>query len=430
MIATIRYHSPEGAAFFKKLAERAQLEQRDAEAKVAEIIAAVRQRGDAALFAYTEAFDHVSLTPETIRVSRAEIDAAYAEVDPALLPVIRQAAQRIRAFHEKHLAESWRETAAGETLGQLVRPMERVGVYVPGGKAAYPSTVLMNVIPAQVAGVPEIYMVSPVGPNGNVRPTTIVAAAEAGVHTIYKIGGAQAVAALAFGTASIPKVDKITGPGNLFVALAKRAVYGHVSIDSIAGPSEILVIADGSADPAYVAADLLSQAEHDELASAILITPEEALAEAVRRELTVQTARLERKEIIEKSLTGFGAILLVDSLEEAAALSNRVAPEHLELAVAEPEALLAHIKNAGAVFLGHFSPEPLGDYMAGPNHTLPTSGTARFFSPLNVEDFRKKTSVISFTEDALMQLSDGIIAFAEAEGLTAHANAVRIRKKE
>ena len=313
-------------------------------------------------------------------------------------------------------------------MGQLIRPLARVGVYVPGGKAAYPSSVLMNVMPAHVAGVEEIIMTTPAQKDGSVYPTTIVAAKEAGVTAIYKVGGAQAIAALAYGTSSVPKVDKICGPGNIFVALAKRTVYGHVNIDSVAGPSEILVLADKTARADYVAADLLSQAEHDPMASAIAITDDADLAQAIAKEVEAQTAVLERKEIIETSLKDFGAIILVDDMNEAVEIANGIAPEHMEISTAEPFSLLPKVKNAGAVFLGHFSPEPLGDYMAGPNHVLPTGGTARFFSPLSVDDFVKKSSIISFSKEALLPLSDSIIAFANAEGLTAHANAVRIRK--
>ena len=316
----------------------------------------------------------------------------------------------------------------GVIMGQLVRPLENVGVYVPGGKAAYPSSVLMNVIPAHVAGVKNIYMATPAQSDGSVYPTTIVAAVEAGVKEIFKIGGAQAVAALAYGTESIPKVDKICGPGNIFVALAKRTVYGHVNIDSVAGPSEILIIADSSANPVYVAADMLSQAEHDELASSILVTTDEKLAKDVVAELEKQTAVLERKEIIEKSLNNFGAVIIVGTIEEACEISNGIAPEHMEICTSSPFEILPLIQNAGAVFMGHYSPEPLGDYMAGPNHVLPTGGTAKFFSPLSIYDFIKKSSIISFNKKALMNLYDDIISFADAEGLTAHANAVRVRK--
>ncbi len=429
MIPVFRYRSPEGEAFLRERTQRSQLEQGEVQARVDEILAQVRARGDEALLAYTRQFDGADLNPETLRVTPAEREAAFAHIDPALRRTMEQSAARIRDFHQKHLAQSWEEEENGALLGQLVRPMERVGVYVPGGKAAYPSSVLMNVIPAKVAGVPEIYMATPAGADGSVPATTLVAATIAGVDTIFKMGGAQAIGALAFGTESVPKVDKITGPGNIYVALAKRAVFGHVSIDSVAGPSEILVVADESADPVYVAADLLSQAEHDELASALLVTTSEGLARAVQEELERQTAQLPRRAIVEKSLQSFGAALLVDSRAEAAECANRVAPEHLELMVSDPKALLPAIRNAGAIFLGAYSPEPLGDYMAGPNHVLPTSGTARFFSPLNVEDFRKKTSLVGFNREALLALADGIITFAEAEGLSAHANAVRVRKK-
>ena len=430
MLSVIRYDSAEGKALMAKILSRAQFEIPGVQDFVDEAVRRVRTEGDAALFAYTEQFDHVKLDAASVRVSQAEIEQAYKEVDSELLSVIRRAAKRIRAFHRKQKQNSWLEPEAnGETLGQLVRPVETAGVYVPGGKAAYPSSVLMNIIPAQVAGVPRIVMVTPCL-NGEIVPVSVVAAVEAGVTEIYKIGGAQAVAALAFGTESVPRVDKIVGPGNIYVAMAKRSVYGHVSIDSVAGPSEILVIADETANPRFVAADLLSQAEHDELASAILITTSQTLGEAVAKELEAQTALLSRKDIINKSLNDYGAILLVDSIEDAATLSNAAAPEHLELCVTDAFALLPLIQNAGAIFMGHYTPEPLGDYMAGPNHVLPTGGTARFFSPLSVDDFVKKSSVLSFSKQAFEALSKDVITFAESEGLTAHANSVRVRVDE
>lgn len=429
MIPIIHLKTPEGAEKVKKILNRSQLEYGDVQQTVDKILADVKENGDKALFGYTEKFDGLKLTSDTLTVTKAEIDEAYGQVDAELLRVIRHSAQRIRVFHEKQKRNSWIEPEPnGETLGQLIRPLERVGVYVPGGKAAYPSSVLMNIVPAKVAGVPEIYMVTPAKADGKVPATTIVAAVEAGADVIYKVGGAQAVAALAYGTESVKKVDKIVGPGNIFVALAKKSVYGHVNIDSVAGPSEILVIADDSANPVYVAADLLSQAEHDELASAVLITTSESLAAAVQKEVEEQTSRLERKAIIDKSVENYGAIIVVETIEEACELSNHIAPEHLEVSTASPFECLNLIKNAGAIFLGHFSPEPLGDYMAGPNHVLPTGQTAKFFSPLNVDDFIKKSSVIHFTKDALMNLSDDIIKFAEAEGLTAHANSIKVRK--
>lgn len=429
MIPIIYASTEEGAAKIDVILKRSQLEYGNVQETVDGILADVKKNGDKALFKYTEKFDGLKLTPDTIRVTDSEIKEAYTRIDPELLRVIRRSASRIRAFHEKQKRNSFIEPAFnGETLGQLIRPLERVGVYVPGGKAAYPSSVLMNIVPAKVAGVSEIYMVTPAKADGTVYHTTIVAAVEAGADVIYKIGGAQAVAALAFGTESVKKVDKICGPGNIFVALAKKSVYGNVNIDSVAGPSEILVIADESANPVYAAADLLSQAEHDELASAILITTSEKLAAEVQSEVEIQASCLERKAIIEKSIENFGAIIIVKDIEEACELANFVAPEHLEICTESPYEALNLIKNAGAVFLGHFSPEPLGDYMAGPNHVLPTGRTARFFSPLSVDDFIKKTSVIHFTKSALEELSDDIIMFAEAEGLTAHANSVRVRK--
>lgn len=413
----------------KKILERSQLEYGNVQEIVDEILMNVRRDKDKALFMYTEKFDKVKLTKRTLKVSKKEIQYAYSQVDENLLRVIRKSAERIRAYHEKQKINSWLEPSeSGEMLGQLIRPIENVGVYVPGGKAAYPSSVLMNVIPAKVAGVPNIYMTTPVQKDGKVNSTTIVSAIEAGVTEIFKVGGAQAIAALAYGTETIPKVHKICGPGNIFVALAKRTVYGHVNIDSVAGPSEILVIADETANPVYVAADLLSQAEHDELASAILVTTSKDLAKEVAAELEKQTAVLERKEIIQKSLDNFGAILLVENIDEACDLANKIAPEHLEVCVNDPFSLLPKIKNAGAIFLGNYSPEPLGDYMAGPNHVLPTGQTAKFFSPLSIDDFIKKSSIISFSKEALQRLDDDIITFANAEGLTAHANAVRVRK--
>ncbi len=429
MIPIIYLDTAEGAEKVKKILNRSQLEYGDVQQTVDKILADVKENGDKALFNYTEKFDGLKLDNETVRVSKREIETAYREVDADLLRVIRRSAERIKVFHEKQKRNSWIEPDYnGETLGQLIRPLERVGVYVPGGKAAYPSSVLMNIVPAKVAGVPEIYMVTPAKADGKVPSTTIVAAVEAGADVIYKVGGAQAIAALAYGTESVKKVDKIVGPGNIFVALAKKSVYGHVNIDSVAGPSEILVIADESANPVYVAADLLSQAEHDELASAVLITTSDELAKKVQVEVGNQTNRLERKAIIEKSIENYGAIIVTKTMEEACSLSNHIAPEHLEISTASPFELLNQVKNAGAVFLGHFSPEPLGDYMAGPNHVLPTGQTAKFFSPLNVDDFIKKSSVIHFTKDALMNLSDDIIKFAEAEGLTAHANSIKVRK--
>ena len=427
----IDYCTDEGSRLIAKVLSRSQLAYGDVQQRVDEIIANVKGQGDKALIAYTVRFDGVELTPDSLQVTQDEIKEAYAAVDEKLLSVIRRSAERIKAFHARQKLNSWTEYGSnGEILGQMIRPVASAGVYVPGGKAAYPSSVLMNVIPAKIAGVHNIIMSTPMQKNGKVYPATIAAAIEAGVDQIYKIGGAQAIAAMAFGTETVPKVDKIVGPGNIYVALAKRSVYGYVNIDSVAGPSEILVIADETANPRYVAADLLSQAEHDELASAVLITTSQALAQAVLAEIEKQTALLSRKEMIQKSLDNYGAIVVTKTLEQAADLSNQIAPEHLELCVAEPFALLTRIQNAGAVFLGHYSPEPLGDYMAGPNHVLPTGGTARFFSPLSIDDFIKKSSIISFGRDALCRLSQDIIDFAEAEGLTAHANAIRVRFDE
>lgn len=401
------------------------------EAVVAEIVEAVRKDGDRAVFSYTKQFDHFPLSADNIKVTREEIEQAYKELPAELVAVYKKSAENIRVFHEKQLRSSWFDSRPdGTILGQRMIPIERAGVYVPGGKAAYPSSVLMNVIPARVAGVDQIIMTTPCNREGKVNPGTLVAADIAGVDVIYKVGGAQAVAAMAFGTQSIPKVDKITGPGNIFVALAKKAVYGFVSIDSIAGPSEILVLADHTANPRYVAADLLSQAEHDELASAILITTSETLANQVSAEIDGFLEDLSRREIIEKSLERYGYILLADSMEDAVAAANEIASEHLEILTENPFDTMTKIRNAGAVFLGEYSSEPLGDYYAGPNHILPTNGTARFFSPLNVDDFVKKSSVIAYSRDALFKAHKDIEAFAESEGLTAHANSIKVRFEE
>ena len=398
------------------------------EDKVAGILANVKEKGDEALFAYTLEYDKFRLTPENIRVTEEEIREAYARMDPELVEVMKRSAANIRAFHEKQLRNSWFDTREdGSILGMRITPIGRVGVYVPGGKAAYPSSVLMNVIPARVAGVPDILMTTPPDADGKVNPGTLVAADIAGVNAIYKAGGAQAIAAMAYGTRSIPKVDKITGPGNIYVALAKKAVYGYVSIDSIAGPSEILVLADETANPRYVAADLLSQAEHDELASAILITTSRELAQQVSRQVDDFVARLSRREIMEKSLENYGYILLAESMDDAIEAANDIASEHLEILTGNPFETMTRIKNAGAVFLGEYSSEPLGDYYAGPNHILPTNGTARFFSPVNVDDFVKKTSVISYSREALQAVHQDIEKFAESEGLTAHANSIKVR---
>lgn len=398
------------------------------ESAVAEIIETVKKGGDEALFSYTEKFDHCKMDAAHIRVTREEIDEAYQKVDADFVEVMKKSAANIRAFHEKQLRNGWFDPKPdGTILGMKILPIAIAGVYVPGGKAAYPSSVLMNVLPAKVAGVERIIMTTPPGADGKVNPGTLVAAHIAGVDEIYKVGGAQAIAAMAFGTQSIPKVDKITGPGNIFVALAKKACFGYVSIDSIAGPSEILVIADETANPRYVATDLLSQAEHDELASAILITTSKTLADQVSVEVDRFVANLSRREIIEKSLNNYGYILLVDSLDEAADTANEIASEHLEILTKDPFAMMTKIRNAGAIFLGEYSSEPLGDYFAGPNHVLPTNGTARFFSPLNVDDFLKKTSIISYSRPALEKIHQDIECFAENEGLTAHANSIRVR---
>lgn len=401
------------------------------EGTVNEILTAVKTGGDKALFEYTLKFDKYRLTPENIRVTPEEIREAYDQMAPALVEVIRKSAANIRAFHEKQLRNSWFDSKEdGTILGIRFTPIGRVGVYVPGGKAAYPSSVLMNVVPATVAGVRDIIMTTPPGADGKVNPGTLVAADIAGVGAIYKAGGAQAIAAMAYGTESVPKVDKITGPGNIFVALAKKAVYGHVSIDSIAGPSEILVLADETANPRYVAADLLSQAEHDELASAILITTSRELAEQVSEEVDGFVKQLSRREIIEKSLDNYGYILLAENMEAAIEAANDIASEHLEILTANPFDTMTRIKNAGAIFLGEYSSEPLGDYFAGPNHILPTNGTAKFFSPVNVDDFVKKTSIISYSREALQAVHKDIELFAESEGLTAHAGSIRVRFEE
>ncbi len=398
------------------------------ESVVAEIVNDVREKGDEAVFAYTKKFDKWEIQTDNIRVTEEEIEEALAGAEKEFVEVMKRSAANIADFHKKQLRNSWIDTKPdGSILGQRILPIAVSGVYVPGGKAAYPSSLLMNVIPAKVAGVKRIIMTTPAGADGKVNPGTLVAASIAGVDEIYKVGGAQAVAAMAFGTESIPKVDKITGPGNIFVALAKKACFGYVSIDSIAGPSEILVIADETAKPRYVAADLLSQAEHDELASAILITTSRKLAEEVAEQIDDFLKELSRSEIIRKSLEQYGCILLADSMEDAISAANAIASEHLEILTKNPYDVMTRIENAGAIFLGEYSSEPLGDYYAGPNHILPTNGTARFFSPLNVDDFMKKTSIISYSREALERAHKDIELFAEKEGLTAHANSVRVR---
>ena len=398
------------------------------ESTVAQILDKVKNEGDAALFAYTKEFDKADVTKETIRVTDAEIEEAYAQIDPALLGVIRKALVNIRKYHEKQIQNSWFTSETnGTMLGQKVTPLNRVGVYVPGGKAVYPSSVLMNIVPAKVAGVPHIVMTTPPGKDGKVCASTLVAAKEAGADEIYKVGGAQAIGALAFGTESIPKVDKIVGPGNIFVALAKKAVYGYVSIDSIAGPSEILVLADETANPHFVAADLLSQAEHDELACAILITTSEEFAAKVDEEVKGFVEVLSRKEIIQKSLDNFGYILIAEDMDEAIEAANEIAPEHMEIVTANPFEDMMKVKNAGAIFIGEYSSEPLGDYFAGPNHVLPTNGTAKFFSALSVDDFIKKSSMVYYSKAALRDIHKDIIQFATSEQLTAHANSIAVR---
>ena len=395
---------------------------------VAEILERIKEEKDVALFDYTKKFDKAELTKETIRVTEEEIKEAYEKLPVEVLEVIRKAATNIRVYHEKQKQYSWFDSEpSGIMLGQKVTAIGAVGVYVPGGKAAYPSSVLMNVIPAKVAGVERIAMVTPPGVDGKIYEGTLVAANEAGVTEIYKVGGAQAIGALAFGTESIPKVDKIVGPGNIYVALAKKAVYGHVSIDAIAGPSEILVLADETANPTYVAADLLSQAEHDELASAILVTTSRELAEQVEKEIERFVNQLSRKAILEKSLENYGYLLVADSMKDAIDVVNEIASEHLEIITKEPFQTMTKVKNAGAIFLGEYASEPLGDYFAGPNHVLPTNGTAKFFSPLSVDDFIKKSSIISYSREALEPIHEDIIRFAKAEGLTAHANSIAVR---
>ncbi len=401
--------------------------------RVNAILEDVKENGDKALFAYTERFDGAKIDAGSIRVTKEEIEEAYRLVDPALLEVIRKALVNIRSYHEKQKRYSWFDSKPdGTLLGQKITPLATCGVYVPGGKAVYPSSVLMNIVPAKVAGVDRIVMTTPPGKDGKVCANTLVAACEAGADEIYKAGGAQAIAALAYGTESVPKVDKIVGPGNIYVALAKKAVYGFVSIDSIAGPSEILVLADDTANPRYVAADLLSQAEHDEMASAILVTTSRELAEQVQKEIDGFLEKLSRKAILEKSLENYGYILIAEDMEEATAAANEIASEHLEIVTRDPFQVMTKIRNAGAIFIGEYASEPLGDYFAGPNHVLPTNGTAKFFSPLSVDDFIKKSSIVYYSREALEAVHEDIETFAKAEQLTAHANsiAVRFEKKE
>lgn len=398
------------------------------ENRVATILQTVKSEKDKAIFDYTKQFDGVEISTDTIRVTEAEIEEAYEKVDTSLVEIIRKAKDNIKTYHEKQRQYSWFDSKPdGTMLGQKVTALQRVGVYVPGGKAVYPSSVLMNILPAKVAGVEEIIMVTPPGKDGKVNPNTLVAAHEAGADVIYKVGGAQAIAALAYGTESIPKVDKIVGPGNIYVALAKKSVYGHVSIDSIAGPSEILVIADETANPRYVAADLLSQAEHDELASAILVTTSEKLAKEVSEQVEIFVEELSRTEIMRKSLDNYGYILVADTMEDVIDIENEIASEHLEIMTKNPYDVMMKVRNAGAIFIGEYSSEPLGDYFAGPNHVLPTNGTAKFFSALSVDDFIKKSSIIAYSKEALEAIHEDIEHFAEAERLTAHANSIKVR---
>ena len=412
----------------KSLLKRSPINYREQEDAVNNILTNVKDNGDLALFEYTEKFDKVKLTAETIKVTDEEIAEAYEQVDDELIRVIRLAMKNIEDYHEMQKEESWFDSKPdGTILGQKITPLSRVGVYVPGGKAAYPSSVLMNVIPAKVAGVDEIIMCTPPGHDGKVYPTPLVSAKEAGVDTIYKVGGAQAIGALAYGTESIPQVDKIVGPGNIFVALAKKAVFGYTGIDSVAGPSEILVLADETANPRYVAADLLSQAEHDQLASAILVTTSLEVAEKVQAEIEGFVKDLERKDIIQASLDNYGYILIAEDMDTAIDAVNAIASEHLEIVTKDPFGTMTKVRNAGAIFLGESSSEPLGDYFAGPNHVLPTNGTARFFSPLGVDTFVKKSSIISYSRDALRNIHNEIETFAKAEGLTAHANSIKVR---
>ncbi len=420
----------EGAVegILENLLKRSPNQYTEYEATVKDILANVKEKKDEAVFAYTEQFDHAKINASNVEVTEEEMKEAYEKVDPSLVEIIRKSLTNIRTFHEKQRQNSWFDAQPnGTLLGQKVTALNKVGVYVPGGKAVYPSSVLMNIVPAKVAGVPNIYMCTPCNAEGVVYETTLVAAKEAGVDRIFKCGGAQAIGAMAFGTESIPKVDKIVGPGNIFVALAKKAVYGHVSIDSIAGPSEILVIADETANPHYVAADLLSQAEHDELASAILVTTSMDIAKQVEAEIEEYLKHLSRAEIIRKSLDNYGYLLVASDLNEAVDIANAIASEHLEIVTKDPFYVMTKIQNAGAIFLGEYSSEPLGDYFAGPNHVLPTNGTAKFFSPLSVDDFIKKSSVIYYSREALEPVSKDIIDFATAEQLTAHANSIRVR---
>lgn len=427
MMKVMDLNGPERSRLLRELKERGTVDFTDYQEAVQEILRRVRLEGDKALLAYTKKFDGVDLTTEGIKVTVAEVEEAYGKISAEFLEALRLAIENITSFHQKQRQNSWMTWGEGTMLGQKITPIASVGIYVPGGTAAYPSSVLMNAIPAKVAGVKRIVMVTPPDQKGKLNPGVLVAAKELGIEEIYKVGGAQAIGALAYGTETIEKVHKIVGPGNIYVATAKREVYGFVDIDMIAGPSEVLVIADDSANPRYVAADLLSQAEHDPLSSAILITNSEVLGRAVVAEVAKQTDLLERREIVEKSLASYGKVIVVKDLEEAVALSNEIAPEHLELCVEKPFELLEKVKNAGAIFLGHYAPEPLGDYFAGPNHVLPTSGTAKFYSPLSLDDFIKKSSIIYYSEGALRRVKDHVMTLAETEGLTAHKNSIKVR---
>ena len=429
-IKIVKTSDAEFPALFEGILARGSADTADAEKVVSEIIAKVRAKGDTALIEYTARFDNLTLTKDALMVSKDDIEEAYNSISPELRTSLEIAAERIRKFHEKQIESTWTsEDEEGIVLGQLVRPLERVGVYVPGGKAAYPSSVLMNAIPARVAGVKEVIMVVPM-PSGVVNPHILAAAKIAGVDAVFKVGGAQAIAALAYGTESIPKVDKIVGPGNIYVATAKKMVFGEVDIDMIAGPSEVLIISDGSGHASHIATDMLAQAEHDEMAASILITTSEDFGRKVIAELDRQVVGLKRRDIAEKSINDRGAVIIVNSLDEAFTLSNRAAPEHLELAIEKPEERLNMVQNAGAIFMGHFTPEALGDYVAGPNHVLPTGGSARFFSPLGAYDFIKRSSIVSFTEEAFRRVGKDAERIADVEGLEAHANTIRIRMGE
>lgn len=426
IISILAANSKEGIDYLKNIKERAESIETDVTAIVSDILKNIKERGDRAVLEYTRKFDSINV--DSLEVTADEIENAYKNVDSEFIEALKTAKENITEFHEKQKSKGWITTKEkGVVMGQTVRGLARVGIYVPGGTAAYPSSVLMNAIPARVAGVEKIVMVTPPRKDGTISESILVAADIAGVDEIYKVGGAQAVGALAYGTASIEKVDKIVGPGNIFVATAKRSVFGLVDIDMIAGPSEILVVSDEDGNAEFIAADLMSQAEHDKLASATLVTTSEKLALDVQAQLKIQVEQLSRKDIIKASLRDFGVILLVDNLKEAIAIANKIAPEHLELVVKDPFLYLGEVKNAGSIFLGSYAPEPLGDYMAGPNHVLPTSGSARFFSPLSVDDFVKKSSYIYYSEDALSEVKDKIIKLADTEGLTAHANSIKVR---